>query len=95
MNLFLHGDNFSLTNSRVEGILHLFFELVLALPEEDLLLSLDHINEDVTLLLLELGDAVLKLDRLVLHLLQLLLEFHLDVEVVIRKLLLLLVVLVD
>ena len=95
MDLLLHSNDFSLTNGWVKSILHLFFKLVLALPEEDLLLSFDDFDENVTLLLLELSDAVLKLDGLVLELLQLLLELHLDVEVIVCELLLLLVVLVD
>ena len=95
MDLLLHRNDFSLTDGRVKGILHLFFKLVLALPEQDLLLCFDDLDQDVTFLLLELGDAVLKLDGLVLELLQLLLELHLNVEVVVCQLLLLLVVLVD
>ena len=95
MDLLLHRNDFSLTDGRVKSILHLFFKLVLALPKEDLLLSFDNFDQDVTLLLLELGDAVLKLDGLILELLELLLELHLDVEVVVGELLLLLVVLVD
>ena len=69
--------------------------MVLALPEEDLLLGLDNVDDDVRFLLLKLGDLVLNLDGLVLHLLELLLELHLDVEVVVCELLLLLVVLED
>ena len=46
-------------------------------------------------MLLALGDLVLELDRLIFHLLQLLLELHLDVEVIICKLLLALIVLID
>ena len=95
MDLLLHGDDLSLTNGWVQSILHLFFKLVLALPEQNLLLSINDVNQDVTLLLLELRDLVLQLDGLVLHLLELLLELHLDVEVVVGELLLPLVVLVD
>ena len=95
MDLLLHGDDLSLTDGWVKSVLHLFLELILALPEKDLLLSLDNLNQNVTLLLLELGDLVLELDRLVLHLLQLLLELHLDVEVVGCELLLATIVLVD
>lgn len=93
VDLFLHRDDLGLSNRWVESVLHLFLELVLPLPEKDLLLSLDHIDDDVRLLLLELGDLVLNLDGLVLHLLELLLELHFNVEIVIRQLLLLLVVL--
>ena len=46
-------------------------------------------------MLLALGDLILELDRLIFHLLQLLLELHLDVEVIICKLLLALIVLID
>ena len=69
MNFLLHGDDLSLTNGWVEGILHLFFKLVLALPKKNLLLSIDDVYENITLLLLQLSDLVLKFDRLVLHLL--------------------------
>ena len=95
MNFLLHGDDLSLTNGWVKSVLHLFLKLILALPEEDLLFSLDYFDQDITLLLFELGDLVLKLDRLILHLLKLLLELHLDVEVVSRELLLATVVLID
>ena len=95
MDLLLHGDDLSLTNGWVKSVLHLFLKLILALPEEDLLFSLDNFDQDITLLLLELSDLVLKLDRLILHLLKLLLELHLDVEVVSRELLLATVVLID
>ena len=95
MDLLLHGDDLSLTNGWVKSVLHLFLKLILALPEEDLLFSLDNFDQDITLLLFELGDLVLKLDRLILHLLKLLLELHLDVEVVSRELLLATVVLID
>jgi len=95
VDLFLHGNNFSLSNRRVKSVLHLFLELVLALPEKDLLFSLDHIDDNVGLLFLQLSDLVFELDRLVLHLLELLLELHLNVEVVVGELLLLLVVLED
>ena len=95
MNLFLHGDDLRLTNSWVKSVLHLFLKLILALPEKDLLFGLDNFDQDVTLLLFELGDLVLELDRLILHLLELLLELHLDVEVVSRELLLATVVLVN
>jgi len=69
--------------------------LVLTFPQEDLLFSLDDFNQDITFLFLKLGDLVLEFDRLVLHLLELLFEFHLDVKVVIGELLLMLIVLVD
>ena len=95
MDFLLHRDDLSLTDGRVKSVLHLFLKLVLAFPEEDLLLSVDDVDEDVGLLLLQLGDLVLELDRLVLHFLELLLKLHLDVEVVISELLLPLVVLVD
>ena len=95
MNLFLHGDDLRLTNSWVKSVLHLFLKLILALPEKDLLFGLNNFDQDVTLLLFELGDLVLELDRLILHLLELLLELHLDVEVVSRELLLATVVLVN
>mmetsp|Transcript_44214 Transcript_44214/g.58684 ORF Transcript_44214/g.58684 Transcript_44214/m.58684 type:complete len:424 (-) Transcript_44214:863-2134(-) len=95
MDFLLHRNDLSLADGRVEGVLHLFLKLVLALPEEDLLLSIDDIDQNITLLLFELGDLVLKLDRLVLHLLQLLLELHLNVEVIVRELLLPLVVLIN
>lgn len=95
MDFLLHGDNLSLTNGRVQSILHLFLELVLALPQKDLLLSIDDVNENVTLLLLKLGDLVLQLNGLILHLLELLFELHLDVEVVVSELLLSFIVLVD
>ena len=95
MDFLFHGDNLSLANGWVEGVLHLFLELVFAFPEQNLLLGLDEFNENVTLLLLELRDLVLQLDRLVLHLLQLLLELHFDVEVVVGEELLALIVLVD
>ena len=95
MNFLLHGDDLSLTNGWVKSVLHLFLKLILALPEEDLLFSLDYFDQDITLLLFELGDLVLELDRLILHLLKLLLELHLDVEVVSRELLLATVILID
>ena len=95
MNFLLHGDDLSLTNGWVKSVLHLFLKLILALPEEDLLFGLDYFDQDITLLLFELGDLVLELDRLILHLLKLLLELHLDVEVVSRELLLATVVLID
>ena len=95
MDLFLHGDDFSLTNGWVKSVLHLFLKLILTFPEKNLLFSLDDFDQDVTLLLFELSDLVLELDRLVLHLLKLLLELHLDVEVVSRELFLATVVLID
>ena len=95
MDLLLHGNDLRLTNGWVQSVLHLFLKLVLPLPEQDLLLSIDDVNQNVTLLLLKLGDRILELDRLVLHLLEFLLEFHLNVEVVVSQLLLTLVVLVD
>ena len=95
MDLFFHSNDLSLSYSWIESVLHLFLKLILAFPKEDLLLSFDDLNQDVTLLLLALGDLVLELDRLVFHLLQLLLKLHLDVEVIISKLLLALIVLID
>ena len=95
VDLFFHSNDLSLSNSWIESVLHLFLKLILAFPKEDLLLSFDDLNQDVTLLLLALGDLVLELDRLVFHLLQLLLKLHLDVEVIICKLLLALIVLID
>lgn len=95
MNFLLHGNDLALANRRVQSVLHLFLELVLALPKENLLLSIDDIDQDVTLLLLQLGDLILQLDGFVLHLLELLLKLHLDVKVIVREFLLLLVVLVD
>lgn len=95
MDFLLHGDNLSLADGRVQSILHLFLELILALPQKDLLLSIDDVNENVTLLLLKLGNLVLQLNGLVFHLLELLLELHLDVEVVVCELLLSFIVLVD
>ena len=59
MNFLLHGNDLSLTDGRVQSILHLFLKLILALPQKDLLLSVDDVNENVTLLLLKLGDLVL------------------------------------
>ena len=59
MDFLLHGDDLSLTDGRVKSILHLFLKLVLALPQKDLLLSVDDVNENVTLLLLKLRDLVL------------------------------------
>lgn len=59
MDFLLHGNDLSLTDGRVQSILHLFLKLILALPQKDLLLSVDDVNENVTLLLLKLGDLVL------------------------------------
>jgi len=50
VDLLLHGHDFSLTNRWVKSVLHLFLELVLALPEQDLLFGLNNINDDVGLL---------------------------------------------
>ena len=69
VDLFFHSNDLSLSNSWIESVLHLFLKLILALPEEDLLFSLDHFDQDVTLLLLQLCDLVLELNRFVLHLL--------------------------
>ena len=95
MDFLLHSHDFCLSNRWIQGILHLFLELVFALPKKDLLLCLNHFNQDVTLLLFELRDLVLKLDRLVFHLFELLLELHFNVEVVIRESLLALIVLIN
>ena len=95
VDLLLHGDDLRLTDCWVQSVLHLFLELVLSLPEQDLLFGIDDVNQDIALLLLQLSDLILELDRLVLHLFELLLEFHLNVEVVVGQLLLTLVVLVD
>ena len=95
VDFLLHRHDLGLTNGWVKSVLHLFLELILALPEKNLLFGLNDFNENVRLLLLELSDLILKLDGLVLHLLQLLLELHLDVEVIIREPLLTLIVLVN
>ena len=95
MDLLLHRNDFSLSDGWVQGVLHLFLKLVLAFPKEDLLLSLNDVNQDVTLLLLQLSDLVLKLNGLILHLLELLFELHLNVEVIISQLLLPFIVLVN
>ena len=95
VDLLLHGHDLSLTDRWVQSVLHLFLKLVLPLPEKNLLLSIDDVNQDVTLLLLKLSDLVLQLNRLVFHLLKLLLELHFDVKVVVGELLLSLIVLID
>ena len=69
VDFLFHGHNFSLTNCWVKSVLHLFLKLILAFPEENLFLSLYHVDNDVRLLLLQLSDLILKLDGLVLHLL--------------------------
>ncbi len=95
MDLLLHGNDLSLTDSWVQSVLHLFLKLVLSLPKQDLLFSVDDVNQNVTLLLFQLSDLVLEFDGFVFHLLELLLELHLDVEVVVAEFLLALIVLVD
>lgn len=62
VDLFLHGDDLGLTDSWVQSVLHLFLKLVLALPEEDLLLSFNHVDDDVRFLLLKLSDLIFNLD---------------------------------
>ncbi len=95
MDFLLHHNDFSLTNGWVQSVLHFFLKLVLAVPEKNLLLSIDDVDQNITLLLLKLSDLILQLDRLVFHLLQLLLELHFDVKVVIGKFLLSFIVLVN
>ena len=95
MDLLFHCNNFCLSNSWVQSILHLFLKLILALPEKNLLFGLDYLDQNVRLLLLQLSDLVLELDGFVLHLLQLLFELHLNVEVIVCESLLTLVVLVN
>lgn len=95
MNFLFHSDNFCLADGGVECVLHFFLKLVLAFPKKNLLLSIDYIDQDIALLLLELRDLVLEFDGLILHLFELLLELHLNIEVVVGEFFLLFVVLVD
>jgi len=63
--------------------LHLFFELDLPLPEQDLAFGFYDLGEDICLLLLEVGDVVFKLDALILELLEFLLELVFNIEVIV------------
>lgn len=53
MDFLLHGDNFSLTNGWIKGVLHFFLKLNLSFPEQDLSLGFNNVGEDVSFLLLE------------------------------------------
>ena len=54
VNFLPHGDDLTLSNLRVNFLLHLLLELDLAFPEENLTLSFDNLSEDISLFLLEL-----------------------------------------
>ena len=85
MDFFSHSNDIFLTNLRVKSLLHLFLERYLSIPKENLSLSLDNLLKDGSLLGLQLVDLILKSDRLIFQLLELLLELHLNVEVCIQK----------
>jgi len=86
MDLLLHGHDLSLTDRWVQMVLHLFLQLDLSLPKQHLSFGLHDLSKDVSFLLLQVGNVVLKSNRLVFELLQLLLELILDVEVIILQL---------
>jgi len=94
MDFLAHGNNLGLTDLGVKSVLHFFLELDLALPEEDLSLSLNNLSQDFSLLLFLLRDLIFKLDALVLKFLQFLLEFVLDVLILTVQFLLRVVILV-
>mmetsp|Transcript_90125 Transcript_90125/g.124422 ORF Transcript_90125/g.124422 Transcript_90125/m.124422 type:complete len:202 (-) Transcript_90125:1650-2255(-) len=89
MDFFSHGNDLSLTDGRVKSILHFFFKLDFTFPEKNLLLCLNNLSKNISLLLLELSNLVLKLNRFIFKLLKLLLKFILDVKVIVFKLFLL------
>ena len=95
VNLFLHGDDLSLTDRWVEVILHFFLKLDLPLPEQNLPLSFHDLRQDVGLLLLEVRNIILKPDTFILKFLQLLLELIFYVEVIILEFFLQVSVLVE
>ena len=56
MDLLPHRNDLGLTDGWVKSILHLLLELDFTLPEQDLALSLNDFSEDVTFLVLEVGN---------------------------------------
>lgn len=89
MDLLLEFLEFTLPDIGVESLLHLTFELDLAFPEQDMLLTLNDLIEEVRFTLLQLIDFDFETDTLLLQLFQLLLEFIFNVEVLVIQLLLL------
>ena len=88
VDFFPHSHDLSLTNGWIKSILHFFFKLDFTLPQEDLALSLNYFTEDVTFLILKVGDFHLESDGLVLQFLKFLHEFFLDVVVIVGQLVL-------
>lgn len=84
VDFLAHSDDLGLTDGGVKSILHFFLELDFTFPEEDLTLSLHNFSEDLSFLLLLLRNLVFKFDWLIFKLLQLLLEFVLNVLVLIE-----------
>ena len=94
MDFFLHHNDLSLSDRGVKGVLHFFLELDLAIPKENVTLSIHDLSQNISLFFLELRNVVLELDGLVFKFFELLLEVSLDIVVLVLELLLCLLVLI-
>jgi len=81
VDFFPHGHDFSLADGWVESLLHLFFQRNFSFPKKDLTFCLDNFSQNLSFALLQLRNLVLKLDGFIFKLLELLLEFVLNVEI--------------
>ena len=72
-----------LTHIRIEGLLHLFFQLILSLPEEDLSLAFDDFVHEVCFFLPDLININLESNCFLLHIFQFFHEFTLKVYILV------------
>lgn len=85
MQLFLELLDLGLADVGVEGLLHLFFQLVLSLPEENLPFTFYDLVHEFRLFLPDDIDVVLQLGCFVLHFLELLDELTLEVDILVLE----------
>lgn len=83
MNFFTHLTNLISPILRITLFLHFLLELYFSFPQANLSFSFSHFLQDIALFRLQLRDLVLKFDRLLLHLFELLFEVIFDIEIII------------
>jgi hypothetical protein len=83
MNFLFHLNNFDLTDRWVKGLLSFLLESDFPFPKENLAFSFYYFTEDVSLLVFQLRNLILKLNRFVFKFFELLLEVHFNVEVLV------------
>ena len=86
MKLFLKLFDFSLPDTGVNYILHLFLQLILSLPKQNLPFTLNNLIHELSFLLSNYIDVILKLGCLMFHLLKFFDQFTFQVDILVLKL---------